>query len=342
MIREMVMERTRESRRGCLWAVIVLQSLALLVVFSIVVGLVLVGISLNPPMKRRGVGKDEYPDLKEVWSYGAGQTKVVRIPLQGMIFLGKDDGLFSSVMGSSVMALKSIRRATHDPDARAIILEINSGGGGITASDVIYNALLDFKAAQKGRKVIAVFGDTAASGAYYVALAADHIIAHPTTVTGSIGALMQTLNIRGLGEKIGVKDVTIKSGKDKDILNPFGELTLEQREMLQALVDEFHNRFVSLVASGRNLSETTVRSLANGEVFTASRALKLGLIDQIGYWENAMSKTAEFLHVDNVKVYRYEEEFSFSGFLKAVQPWKPTVDLVRKISRTRLLYLWQL
>lgn len=336
------MEEKKQSRRGCLWAVIILQSLALLVVLLIAVGTALVGMSLNRPTASRRMGKDEYPVLKEIWSYGSGDTKVIRIPLQGMIFLGGDNGLFSSIANSSVIALKSIRRATHDPDVRAIILEIDSGGGGITASDIIYKALLDFKAAAKKRKVIAVFGDTAASGAYYIAVASDHIVAHPTTITGSIGVLMQTLNVRGLGEKIGVKDVTIKSGKNKDILNPFGELTEEQKAMLQGVVDEFYERFISLVVDGRNLSEEAVRELADGRIFTASSALKLGLIDQIGYWEDALIEAARLLGVDDIKVYRYQEEFSFSDVLKGFQMWNPASGLLRKASHTRLLYLWQM
>ena len=336
------MEEKKRARQGCLWTVVILQSVALLVVLFIVAGVALIGMSFKRPTSSPRVGKDEYPVLKEVWSYGSGEVKVVRIPLRGMIFLGGENDLFPYMVSSSLMALKSIRRATHDLNVRAIIMEIDSGGGGITASDILYKALQNFKTASKGRKVMAMFGDTATSGAYYIAVASDYIVAHPTTITGSIGVLMQTLNVKELGEKIGIKDITIKSGEDKDILNPFGELTDRQRQKLQGVVDEFYNRFVSLVVENRQLSKQAVQKLKSGQIFTASEALQMGLIDQIGYWEDALAKVAQQLGVHDVKVYRYEEEFSFSGLWKAFQIWNPSAFLLRKASHTRLLYLWQL
>ena len=139
---------------------------------------------------------------------------------------------------SASAALRAIKRATHDPDVEGILLEVDSGGGGITASDILYESLQEFRDADTDRVVVAIFGDVAASGAYYISLAADHIIAHPTTITGSIGVLMQSINARQLGEKIGVHDVTIKSGKNKDILNPLQDLTEEQRALLQGIVDD--------------------------------------------------------------------------------------------------------
>jgi len=336
--------RRKKSRTGCLWALIIFQGLALCIMVFAIFAISLVGKSFHGQINRiGGRGADEYPSLKETWSYGSGNVKVVSIPIRGMILLGDDGGgFFRSISGTADMALKSIRRATSDDDVKAIILNIDSGGGGITASDVLYNALLDFKEAQDGRRVVAICGDVAASGAYYVAVAADHIILHPTTITGSIGVLMQTLNFRELGEKIGIKDVTIKSGPNKDMLNPLGEITEEQRTMMQELVDEMHARFVSLVADGRNLPEGDVRGLADGRVFTATRAMELGLADEIGYWEDAVLRTAALLDVDTVKVYRYEQEISLSALFKAYRRWDPVSSLLRDTSRTRLLYLWEL
>jgi protease-4 len=334
------MEPPKRSSHGCLWAAGI--TLVLLV------GLFVVGFAVarlafrQSPLVGQTMGADEYPELEEVWSYGSGATKVVRIPLTGMILLGERDGFFSSTVGCADQALRSIQRATHDPDVKAIILEINSGGGEITSSDILYNALKDFKKGRPDRRVVAVMGDVAASGAYYVALAADHIVAHPTTITGSIGVLIQTVNIRELGQKIGIKDVTIKSGENKDILNPFGELTEEQRAMLQGLVDELHDRFVMLVGDSRHLIEDDVRRFADGRVFTATKAVDLGLVDQIGYWNEAMAKTAELVGVTEVKVYRYEERFSFSAFLKAFGKWNPVSELLAAGSRSRLMYMWQL
>ncbi|MCK5850095.1 MAG: signal peptide peptidase SppA [Kiritimatiellae bacterium] len=327
--------KPRSNRR--FWIIIVILVLALIYVIS-----KNTDDSDSENAFGTSMGKDECPKMKETWSYGTGNTKVIRIPLRGMIVLGGNKQLFQSNTGSADSVLKAIHRATHDPDVRAIIMDIDSGGGGITASDILYKALLNFKAKEKDRKVISIFGDVSASGAYYIAMASDYIMAHPTSITGSIGVLIQTLDMRGLGEKIGIKSRTIKSGKNKDILNPFEELTEEQRAILQGIVDELQNRFVSVVAKGRNQTEETVRKIADGRILSASQALDLELIDQIGYWNDSMTITASLLAVDNIKVYSYEEEFSLSALFNGDIKWSPVSSLYHQLSQTRLLYLWQL
>ena len=267
-------------------------------------------------------GEDEFPSFEELWSYGSGSNKVVTIPISGMIMLG-DEGSFMQQGSSASESLRGIRRATLDKDVMAIILNVDSGGGGITASDIIYKALLDFKQADPNRKIVAIFNDTAASGAYYIALSADHIIAHPTTITGSIGVLIQSVNFQELALRHGIKSTTIKSGENKDILNPLGTFTEEQKALMQSIVDALHTRFVMLVAKHRNKSETDVRSFADGRIFTADEALKLGLIDEIGYWRDAMTRTAELLDVDTIAVYRYNKDFSFSELLRASKSINP-------------------
>lgn len=264
----------------------------------------------------REVGEDESPDMAETWSAGDGDAKVVRIPVTGTIMLSEDEWY----AGNANTVLRSIRRATHDPEVEGLILEVNSGGGGITDSDIIYKALLNFKAAQEGRAVVTIMGDVAASGAYYIALASDCILAHPTTLTGSIGVIMQSYNFKELAEKLGVRDVTFKSGANKDLLNPFQDVNPEQRELLQKVIASMYDRFVTLVAENRKLPKETVLPLADGRVFLADEALKNRLIDGIGYSEDAQRKIAELLETDAVIVYRYDEHvrltdlFSRSGF----------------------------
>ena len=165
--------------------------------------------------------------------------------------------------------------------------------------------------------MVAICGDVAASGAYYVALGADHIIARPTTVTGSIGVIMQSLNLYGLGEKIGIQDASIKSGANKDLLNPFLPPNPEHAAVVQSVIDEMHGRFVDLVAEHRGIGEEQVLALADGRIMTAQTALSARLIDEIGYWDDAMNRLAELLGVDDIIVYRYNEALSLRSLLLA-------------------------
>jgi protease-4 len=338
-----MVEEKRRSRRGCFWFALILSVLMLIVGGMLIAGVVTVGRSFAMPARSAGVGEDEYPNLKEVWAGGEGKTKVVKIALRGLILLDVEEGFFGPRVGSADLALRSIHRATHDADVKAIILDIDSGGGGITASDILYKALLDFKEAQTGRQVVTIMNDVAASGAYYVALASDFIVAHPTTITGSIGVLIQSFNLRELGEKIGIKDVTIKSGANKDMLNPLKDMTDEQRRMLQSVVDELHSRFVALVAESRKLPEEHVRRMADGRIFTAGTAKSAGLVDEIGYWKDAVTQTACLLNVDEVKIYRYEEPISFASLFRASEKgMNPLSQLLSRPPHARLMYLWEM
>jgi protease IV len=288
----------------------------------------------------QALGQDEFPRMTEKWSSGSGSERVARIPVNGMIMLEQ------SAWGDrgAVTALRSIRRATHDPSVKAIILEINSGGGGITASDIIYKALHDFKKADESRRIVAIMGDVAASGAYYIALPADSILAHPTTVTGSIGVIMQSYNIKELAAKLGISDVTIKSGGNKDFFNPFQDVKPEQMAIMQRVISRMHDRFVTLVSENRGLSKDVVGELADGRVYLADEAVQNGLIDGIGYYQDAVAKTAELLGVDAVRVFRYEEQLTLADFFGG----GPGIGLgLRHLllggggSSSGLMYLWQ-
>jgi protease-4 len=286
------------------------------------------------------MGEDEFPDMVETWSGGQGDVKVVRIPVEGMIMLGGN----AWYTGNADTVLRSIRRATHDPDVKGLLIEINSGGGGITDSDIIYKALLDFKAEQEGRVVVSLMGDVAASGAYYIALASDRILAHPTTLTGSIGVIMQSYNIKDLAAKLGVQDVTIKSGANKDLLNPFQEVKPEQRELLQKVIASMHARFVSLVVENRKLPKETVEPLADGRVFAADEALASKLIDGIGYDADARKAIAGLLDVDDVQIFRYAEQVTLMDLFSS----RPGIGLATDIKKAlgeglgngRLMYRW--
>jgi protease-4 len=286
-------------------------------------------------------GEDEVPVLQEVWSSGAATgTKVVRIALSGMILLN-DDGWMEDA-SSATAALRAIQRATRDTSVQGIILEVDSGGGGITASDMIYQALQEFKKARPGRKIVTLMGDIAASGAYYISLPSDLIVAHPTTITGSIGVIMQTYNIRELAAKLGIRDETFKSGANKDLLNPFHDITPEQRAMMQGVIDTLHNRFVKLVAAARKLDEAEVRKLADGRIFVADEALAQKLVDRIGYRADAEQEMCEQLKVEKINVVRYAEDVSWLDLLGARRGLGVSLQSFLKPRETRLMYRWWL
>ena len=332
---------------GCMMLVGLFVGLGLLVAALLAGGLGLVswphGWQTSGLFHRSGhesdAGEDEAPYMVETWSSGGGDVKVVRIPITGLIMLG-DEAWYS---GSANTALRSIRRATHDPEVEGLILDINSGGGGITDSDIIYKAVLDFKAAQTNRVVVSIMGDVAASGAYYIALASDRILAHPTTLTGSIGVIMQSYNFKELAAKLGVQDVTIKSGANKDMLNPFQDVKPEQKEMLQKVINAMYDRFVTLVVENRKLPRETVLPLADGRVFVADEAVRLKLIDGLGYGEDAQAKIAELLNTDEVKVFRYDEQVTLMDLFA-----RPGIGLNLNLSRfmkenmkgPRLMFNW--
>jgi len=225
-------------------------------------------------------------------------VKVACITISGMITDSDEGSSWFIDDNSSEAALAKIRVATGDPSVMGVLLFINSGGGGMTASDVIWNALKKFKEKDPERKIVVMMGTVAASGGYYIATAGDYIVANPTTLTGSIGVIMTSLNIKELAKKVGFKDVTIKSGANKAMLSPFEDMTPEQEKMLQTLVDTMHNRFVEVVAEGREMEEAKVRAIADGRIILATEAKEYGLIDEVGYIEDARAKMEELLGSD--------------------------------------------
>ena len=245
--------------------------------------------------------------------------KAVRIPLTGTIDLAGGD---FGEEGETETALRSIRRATEDPDVDAILLLVDSGGGGITASDILYNALREFRRSDPNRRIVVLMGDMACSGAYYASLPADRILAHPTTITGSIGVILPSYNVRQLADKLGIADVSIQSGENKSILNPMRDLTDAQRAMLQETVDELHARFTSLVVLHRGLPAERVKALADGRIYTARQALGHKLIDDIGYLEDAEDAVVALLGGKHkVEFYEYEHKLSLRDLFATPSFW---------------------
>lgn len=278
---------------------------------------------------------DAEPSYDEVWSSGYGDAKVVRIALSGVIMRGRRERLFGYEPDMVEQVLNQIQAATLDPEVVSILLEVDSPGGAVTPSDEIYAALQQFKQADEDRVIMVFIRDLGASGAYYAAMAGDFIMAEPTAIVGSIGVIMQTLNMKILGEKVGLSSVTIASGENKDMLNPFKEVNPQHLAMLQAMVDSMYDRFASIVEESRGLES---RELLDGRVFTVEQAIENNLIDGMGYWQDAIDQLEALLGVDELYVVRYAEPRSFMENLMGAKG--PSLPDFSALQSSKFLYLW--
>jgi protease-4 len=191
--------------------------------------------------------------------------------------------------------LKALKEFREDSRIKAILVRIDSPGGGVGPSQEVYQ---EIRRTVKSKPVIASLGSVAASGGYYIASAASHIVANPGTVTGSIGVILSFQNLQGLFEKIGYLTVTIKSGLFKDVGNPSREMTPEEKQLLQGAVDDIHGQFVRDVAKGRNLPEEKVQAIADGRILTGESAHKLGLVDELGNFENGIDAAIKLGNIE--------------------------------------------
>jgi protease-4 len=286
--------------------------------------------------------------LEETVVQGTAGPKILLLEIDGVIaedppqreILGPEpDNLVSRVR-------EELDRAREDSQVRAVLLRINSPGGTVTASDVIYHRLMSFKA-KRGIPVIAQMMDMGTSGAYYVALAADEIVASPTTVTGSIGVIMYGVNLADLLAKIGVSNQTIKAGAHKDIGSPLRKMTPEEAQILQGVLDQMRSRFVDLVRE-RRPSFDGDPALIDGRVLTAPQALAGNLVDRIGYLDDAIAIARERAHIEKARVIMYrrpgefaENIYSQPSLSGAMQLNLINLDLGGLLPGSpRFLYMW--
>jgi protease-4 len=221
-------------------------------------------------------------------------------------------GVFDGADPTEILPL--LKASTEDPNIRAVVLRINSPGGQAAASQEIYREVMRVRNA--GKPVVVSIGDVAASGGYYVASAADKIISEPGAMTGSIGAFFNIPQLTDLLEKLGIEYVIIKGGDFKDIGSPYREITPEEKELLQDMIDDVHDQFINDIAAGRGLDVEDVREVADGRILTGRQAKELGLIDEYGNLYDAIDLAAEMAGVESPVITEFQRDPLLSELLR--------------------------
>ncbi len=288
----------------------------------------------------------EISPLQEKKLQGSGRDKIVILSLSGVISGAKEKGMMDSPdMISRVK--EELDLAADDPSVKGVILRINSPGGTVTASDLIYHEIKKFKE-KTGKVVIAVILDIGASGGYYIAMAADQVMAHPTSVTGSIGVMMLHLNLQGLLEKIGVGTESIKSAPHKDMGSLMKPLSSEDRAILQGVINTLYHQFLSVVKEGRKgLTPEQIRALADGRIYTAVEAKESGLIDKIGYMDDGIALTKAQAGIQDATIITYLRPHEFKTNIYSKMTSEEAVSFLgiklgqwMEVGSTKFMYLW--
>jgi len=262
--------------------------------------------------------------LPDNWRSPSGEIAIVNI--HGMLMDSRD----------IVQQLSDYR---HNPQIRGVILRIDSPGGAVAPAQEIYSEILKLRANHK--TVYASMGAVAASGGYYIACAADYVLANPGTLTGSISAVMALNNIEELTKKVGVKPNIIKSGKFKDLGSPLRAMTPEEHILLQGVVNDVHEQFVQAIARGRGLPLSEINRIADGRIMTGQQALKLNLIDEVGGLEKTIDLLAKKIGiVGKPKVIEQKEKIPFLGWLLQGRLSNRLAEAFIPSPQPRLQYLW--
>ena len=290
---------------------------------------------------------DELALEEQVIEEGDWNERIAVINLEGVIMDGETSVFMMDGYNHSSL-LQMIRSAGEDPTVAAIILQIDSPGGAVGPTAEIHRTIVDVQE-EYDKPIYVSMGSMAASGGYYVAAPADKIFAEPATITGSIGVIMENINIAGLAEKHGISFNTIKSGKHKDIMSTNREMTDEEEEILQSIVDEMFDEFVQVIVDGRNMDEATVRELADGRIYTGKQAKEVNLVDEVGSFEDALAALKNDYNLEDAQVIQYNESLGFFSGLGVTlqnifQPEKSEIEkimtLLRYSDKPQAMYLY--
>jgi protease-4 len=242
------------------------------------------------------------------------------------------------VILDSQSTITELKRFGENPSIKAIVIRIDSPGGGVVPSQEIYDAVQRVRN-KNNKAVIASMGTVAASGGYYIAAATDRIIANPGTLTGSIGVIMETANVEGLLKKIGVEGIVVKSGKFKDVGSPLRKMSDEEHALLQSVMDDVHQQFIEAVAEGRALEMSTVQALADGRIFTGRQAKEAKLVDELGNLEDAIQLAADLAGIEGEpKVVEPRRRFSLRELIESrLSVMLPKLDFYSGVSLKYLM-----
>jgi protease-4 len=257
---------------------------------------------------------------------GDSNDKILIIPIYGVISDSSKKGLVATAPSMLQEVVAHLAKAKEDDSIKAVLIKINSPGGTVTASDILYHEIEKFKK-ETNKMVVVMMMDFAASGGYYISLPADYIFAHPTTITGSVGVIFMRPKFNGLMEKIGVGMEVTKSGKDKDMGSPFKASTKEEKELFQNVIDNMATKFKEKVVKNRHITNANLAKVMTAQIFSADDALKISLIDKIGYLDDTINFIQNKLNISekpSVIIYRrsdYSEDNIYnnataSGFIK--------------------------
>ncbi|AMA74045.1 MULTISPECIES: signal peptide peptidase SppA [Aneurinibacillus] len=275
---------------------------------ALAIVVVIVGAALFLQILRGDTISASAPKLwqEEIVS-GSGSDKILQLYVEGVI---SEETSWNSSFDYEAL-ISQLNQGKDDPKVKAFVIRINSPGGAVVPTDELYRKLKQIKAETK-KPIVISMGSYAASGGYYIATAGDKIFANPSTLTGSLGVIASYLNYGELAEKYGVKEVVIKSGKFKDIGNPMREMTQDEQALLQNMINESYQQFVSVIAEGRKMPREKVLQLADGRVYTGKQAKANGLVDEFGTLEDATEAARKMAGLQEATVVRYEEPFGFS------------------------------
>jgi protease-4 len=285
--------------------------------------------------------------LVETVVFGESGPKILMIDIDGVISESRDERGFLEPAEESMLARvrEQLDRARKDASVRAVLLRINSPGGTVTASDILYQELVRFKQ-ERSVPVVAHLMGVAASGGYYVAMAADELIAQPTGITGSIGVIFVGVNLSGLMKKYGIEDQTLTAGAQKDAGSWLRPMKPAERAHLQSVLDDMHERFKQVVASGRHgLDRTRIDELADGRIYSASQAKENGLVDGLGDLEQTVAATERRAGLASARVVTYHRPREYRQNLYTQGPAAPgllRLELAPSLplARPGFLYLW--